>query len=130
MALVVKNLPTKARDAGDMGSIPGLGRFPRKGHGNPLQCSCLENPMNRGAWPAIVHGVTKNGHNSASEHVRTHTHTHTQNLQRTRGPRWERGVMQGKVHGGRRTGGVFQAVVGVPRKRELPSRRDQGSHSP
>ena len=76
MALVVKNLPTKARDAGDMGSIPGLGRFPRKGHGNPLQCSCLENPMNRGAWPAIVHGVTKNGHDSASEHVCTHTHTH------------------------------------------------------
>ena len=75
MALVVKNLPTKARDAGDMGSIPWLGRFPRKGHGNPLQCSCLENPMNRGAWPAIVHGVTKNGHDSASEHVRTHTHT-------------------------------------------------------
>ena len=67
---MVRNLPTKARDAGDVGSIPGLGKCPRKGHGNPLQCSCLENPMDRGAWLAIAHGVTKSGHSSASE--RTH----------------------------------------------------------
>ena len=46
--------------AGDAGSVPGLGRSPRGGHGNPLQCSCLENPMDRGAWWAIVRGVTKN----------------------------------------------------------------------
>ena len=44
---------------GDMGSIPGLGRSPGGGHGNPLQCSSLENPMDRGAWWAIVHRVTK-----------------------------------------------------------------------
>ena len=49
----------KAGDAGDMGSIPGLGRFPGGGHSNPLQYSCLENPMDRGAWQAIVHRVTK-----------------------------------------------------------------------
>ena len=42
-----------------VGLIPGLGRSPGRGHGNPLQCSCLENPMDRGAWWATVHGVTK-----------------------------------------------------------------------
>ena len=45
--------------AGDMGSIPRLGRFSGEGNGNPLQCSCLENPMDRGAWRATVHGVAK-----------------------------------------------------------------------
>ena len=44
---------------GDLGSIPGLGRSPGEGNGNPLQCSCLENSMDRGVWWAIVHGVTK-----------------------------------------------------------------------
>ena len=47
-ALVVKNLPANSGDAGDMGSIPGSGRFPGEGNGNPLQSSCLENPMDRG----------------------------------------------------------------------------------
>ena len=42
-----------------MGSIPGLGRSPGEGNGNPLQYSCLENPMDRGAWQAIIHRVTK-----------------------------------------------------------------------
>ena len=46
--------------AGDLGSIPGSGRFPREGNGNPLQYSCLGNPMDGGAWQATVHGVTKN----------------------------------------------------------------------
>ena len=45
MVLVVKNLPANAGDAKDLGSIPGSGRSPGEGHGNPLQCSCLENPM-------------------------------------------------------------------------------------
>ena len=53
---VVKNLPA---NAGDAGSIPGLGRSPGVGNGNPLQYSCLENPMDRGAWQAAVHRVTK-----------------------------------------------------------------------
>ena len=59
MVLVVKNLPANAGDLRDMGSIPGLGRSPGKGHGNPLQYSCLENPMDRGAWQATVHEVTQ-----------------------------------------------------------------------
>ena len=46
-------------NAGDLGSIPGLGRSPGGGQGNPLQYSCLENPMDRGAWWATVRGVTK-----------------------------------------------------------------------
>ena len=53
---VVKNSPT---NAGDTGSISGLGRFPGEGNGNPLQDSCLGNPMDRGAWQATVHGVTE-----------------------------------------------------------------------
>ena len=48
-----------ACNAGDPGWIPGLGRSPGEGNGNPLQCSCLENPMDRGAWRATVHGVAK-----------------------------------------------------------------------
>ena len=53
---VVKNLPA---NAGDVGSIPGSGRSPEGGKGNPLQDSCLGNPMDRGAWWASAHGVTK-----------------------------------------------------------------------
>ena len=53
---MVKNPPPNARDIRDVGSIPGLGRFPGGGHGNPLQYSCLENPMDRGAWWATVQG--------------------------------------------------------------------------
>ena len=53
MAIVVKNPPANAEDIRDMGSIPGSGRANRGGHGNPLQYSCLENPMDRGAWQAI-----------------------------------------------------------------------------
>ena len=59
MPLVVKNLPGNAGDVRDRGSIPGLGRSPGGGHGNPLQYSCLENPMDRGAGGVTVHRVTK-----------------------------------------------------------------------
>ena len=59
MVLVVKNLPANAGDIKDSGLIPGLGRAPGEGHGNPLQYSCLENPMERGASRATVHGVAK-----------------------------------------------------------------------
>ena len=48
-----------ACNVGDPGSIPELGRYPGEGNGNPLQYSCLENPMDRGAWRAIVHGVAE-----------------------------------------------------------------------
>ena len=56
---VVKNLPANAGDTGDTGSITGSGRYPGTENGNPLQYSCLENLMNRGAWWAPVHRVTK-----------------------------------------------------------------------
>ena len=60
VALVVKNLPASAGGVRDEGSIPGLGRSPGGGHGNPLQYSCLEDPMDRGAWRSTVHWVAKN----------------------------------------------------------------------
>ena len=56
---VVKNSPANAGDIRDMGSIPGSRRYPGVGNGNPLQYSCLEDSMNRGAWWATVHGVSK-----------------------------------------------------------------------
>ena len=56
---VVKNLPANAGDGRDSSSIPGSGRSPGIGNGNPLQYSFLENPMGRGAWWAAVHGVSK-----------------------------------------------------------------------
>ena len=58
--LAVKDPPANAGDVRDAGSIPGSGRSPGGGHGNPFQDSCLENPMDRGAWWATVHGVAKN----------------------------------------------------------------------
>ena len=56
---MVKNLPASSGDVKDTGSIPGLGRFPGEGHGDPRQYSCLKNPMDRGAWRATAHRVTK-----------------------------------------------------------------------
>ena len=56
---MVKNPPANAGDAGDAGSIPGLGRPPGEGNDNALQYSCLGNPMDRGAWLATVHGIAK-----------------------------------------------------------------------
>ena len=57
--LVIKNPPANAGDVRDTGSIPGLGKFPGGGQGNPLQYSCLENPVDRGAWRARARRVTK-----------------------------------------------------------------------
>ena len=54
VALVVKNLPVNAGEERDAGLIPGWGRFPEGGHGNLLQYSCLENPVDRGAWSATI----------------------------------------------------------------------------
>ena len=59
VVLVVKNPPANAGNTRDVGSIPELGRFPGVGNGNPFHYSCLENSMDRGAWKATVHGVTK-----------------------------------------------------------------------
>ena len=57
---------SSACNSGDLGSIPGSGRSPQKENGNPLQYSCLRNPMDRGTWLAIVHGIAKN---QATEHA-------------------------------------------------------------
>ena len=57
--MVKKNLPASTGDTRDTGLIPGLGRFPGVGNGNPLQYSCLENPMYRGVWWTIIHGAAK-----------------------------------------------------------------------
>ena len=59
MVLVVKNPPANAEDLRDASSVPGSGRSSGEGHGNPPQYSCLENPMDRGAWRATVHGVAE-----------------------------------------------------------------------
>ena len=56
---MVKNLPASAGDIRDKSLIPGSGRFPGVGNGNPIQYPCLENPMDRGAWWATVHGVAE-----------------------------------------------------------------------
>ena len=59
VALVVKNLPANAGDVKDVDLIPGSGRSPAGGHGNPCQYSCLENPMDRAAWKDTVHRVAR-----------------------------------------------------------------------
>ena len=61
--------------AGDLGLIPGWGRSPGEGNGNPLQCSCLENPMDRGDWWVTVHGGTKSQTQLSDSYTHTHTHT-------------------------------------------------------
>ena len=71
VALVVKNPPARAEGAGEVGSIPGSGKPPGVGNGNPLQYSCLEKPMDRGAWWAPVHGAA-NGPTRLSNCARSH----------------------------------------------------------
>ena len=73
---MVKNLPAKAGEVRDAGSIPGLGRSPGEGNGNPLQYSCLENPMDRGAWQATVHsGRKKSDTTQVTQHTGRHVKT-------------------------------------------------------
>ena len=67
---MVKNLPVNAGDLKDTGSIPGMGRSPGGRHGNPLQYSCLENPMDRGAWRAMVHRVAKPDTTEVAQYIR------------------------------------------------------------
>ena len=76
---IVKNPPANAGDARDVGSIPGSGRSPGEGNGNPLQYSCLENPMDRGAWWATVHGVTKSQTRRVTEDTMEHEVIHMHN---------------------------------------------------
>ena len=76
---LVKNLPASAGDIRDAPSVPGLGKSPGVGNGNPLWYSCLENSMDRAARQATVHRVTKSQTrlSGLSVHTRAHTHTHT-----------------------------------------------------
>ena len=69
VVLVVKNSPANAGDIRDTGSILGSGRYPGEGHGNPLQYSCLENPMDRGTWWATVHRVAKESDTAKYAHM-------------------------------------------------------------
>ena len=62
--------------AGDLGLTPGSGRSPGEGNGNPLQCSCLENSMDRGAWQATVRGVEKSQDMTEQPHMHARMHTH------------------------------------------------------
>ena len=82
VALVVKDPLANAGDIRDAGSIPGLGRSPGGGHGNPLQYSCLKGPMDRGARRAAVHRVTRSQTQlkwlSTAQHTYLYTHTHIQ----------------------------------------------------
>ena len=73
VALVVKSLPANAQDVRTAGSIPESGRSPGGGHGNPLQYSCLENPVDRGAWRATVHRVAEWDTTEARKHAGTHS---------------------------------------------------------
>ena len=72
-SLVAQVVKVSAYNAGNPGSIPWLGRSPEEGNGNPLQYSCLENPMDRGAWLATVHG----GHKELDMTERLHFHFNT-----------------------------------------------------
>ena len=71
---MIKNLPANAGDTGDPVLIPGSGRSPGGGNGNPLQYSCLGNPMDRGAWWSTVYGVTES---DTTEHPYRHMHINT-----------------------------------------------------
>ena len=66
---MVKNPPANAGDIRDSSSVSGSGRFPRGGPGNPLQYSCMENPMDRGTWWATIHGLTRVRHNLATKPI-------------------------------------------------------------
>ena len=69
---MVKNLPASAGDMRDAGSIPGSGRYSAGGYGNSLQYSYLKNPIDRGAWWTIVHGIPKSDATEVTEHVHMH----------------------------------------------------------
>ena len=73
----MKNPPANAGDIRDTGSIPGSGRSPGDGHGNPLQYSCLENLMDRGAWWVTVHRITESDMTEVTLHARTPALTET-----------------------------------------------------
>ena len=88
---LVKNPPANVRDARDVGLIPGSGRSPGEGNGNPIQNSCLRNPMDRGAWWATVHEIAKSW---IPLNTHTHTHPHTHTLTHTQTLKWRESQMK------------------------------------
>ena len=80
---MVKNPPVNVGDAGDVGLIPGLGRFLRVGNGRPLQHSRLENSTDRGVWKSTIHGVTK-----SQTRLSTHAHMHNKQQQKSLAKNW------------------------------------------
>ena len=78
---MVKKFPANAGDTRDAGLIPGLGRSPGGGHGNPLLYSCLENSMDRGTWWATVHGVTKSQIRLSTQHNNKQKKGHASSLE-------------------------------------------------
>ena len=76
---MVKNLPAHAGDARNLNFIPGSGTSPRVGNGNPLQYSCLKNPVDRGAW-CTIYTLKSHKESDTTEQLGAHTHTHTQNV--------------------------------------------------
>ena len=84
-----------ACNVGDLGSIPEWGRSPGEGHDNPLQYSCLENPMDRGTWQATIHGAAK----SQTQLSNIHSHTHSHNLRLPRWPSGKESAYQYRGHG-------------------------------
>ena len=104
----MKNLLANAGDMRDIDSIPGSGRFPGGRNGNPFQYSCLENSMDRGAWRATVHGVTK-GWICLSVYTHTHKHTHSDfNVQQELKTTGEAEIFEG--HSSERNWKVFLLV--------------------
>ena len=93
---MLKNPSVNAEDTRDMGWIPGLGRSPGRGNGNPLQYSCLGNPMDRGAWWATVHKVAKSQRGlsdspsppSTNTHMKSYMQIYTEICFSGRGPWW------------------------------------------
>ena len=79
---MVRNLPAKAGDIRDVGSVLGSGRSPGEGNNNPLQDSCLENPMDRGAWLATVHGAAKS-RTQLTTQLSTHNDNNNSQMQGT-----------------------------------------------
>ena len=96
MMQLVKNPPANVRDARDVGLIPGSGRSPGEGNGNPIKNSCLRNPMDRGAWWATAHEITKSWI-PLSTHTHTHTHTDTQMERKSAEDRNHAATRQGTV---------------------------------
>ena len=96
---MVKKSPARTGDARDTGLIPGLGRPPGRRNGNSLQCSCLLNPMNIGAWWTTVHAASES---QTCLSTRAHTHTHTQ-WKITKYPLFKKQNFLGKIIGKNRT---------------------------